>query len=301
MLSERIARVGASETLRITAKARELLRQGIDVVDLSVGEPDFPTPDNVKDAGKRAIDADVTKYTVNAGILALRQAISEKLKRDNNVEYGTEEIIVSSGAKNCLYNLWMAILNEGEEVIIPAPYWVSYPQQVLLAGGRPVIVNTREEDHFKLTAADLDSAISFNTRALVINNPSNPTGTAYTGEELEKLCTIAAKEGLVIVADEIYEKLVYDGFRFASIASLGKAIKEKTVLVNGVSKAYSMTGWRLGYAAGPKEIISAMGKVQSHNTSNASSVSQMAALKPSRALRWMWQGWHLSFRGEGTM
>jgi aspartate/methionine/tyrosine aminotransferase len=279
MLSERIARVGASETLRITAKARELLRQGIDVVDLSVGEPDFPTPDNVKDAGKRAIDADVTKYTVNAGILALRQAISEKLKRDNNVEYGTEEIIVSSGAKNCLYNLWMAILNEGEEVIIPAPYWVSYPQQVLLAGGRPVIVNTREEDHFKLTAADLDSAISFNTRALVINNPSNPTGTAYTGEELEKLCTIAAKEGLVIVADEIYEKLVYDGFRFASIASLGKAIKEKTVLVNGVSKAYSMTGWRLGYAAGPKEIISAMGKVQSHNTSNASSVSQMAALE----------------------
>jgi aspartate/methionine/tyrosine aminotransferase len=237
MISERIAHIGASETLRINAKARELAAKGVDVVDLSVGEPDFPTPDNVKDAGKRAIDADVTKYTINVGIPALREAISEKLKRDNNVEYDPDEIIVSAGAKNCLYNLWMAILNEGEEVIVPAPYWVSYPQQVLLAGGRPVIVNTREEDDFKITPADLDSAMSFSTRALVINNPSNPTGTAYTREELEAICALAAKEGLIIVADEIYEKLVYDGFRFASIASLGKAIKEKTVLVNGVSKA----------------------------------------------------------------
>ncbi|MFH1314750.1 MAG: pyridoxal phosphate-dependent aminotransferase [Candidatus Eisenbacteria bacterium] len=279
MLSERIARVGASETLRITAKARELAAQGIDVIDLSVGEPDFPTPDNVKDAGKRAIDDNITKYTVNAGLPALREAISEKLKRHNNVEYSPEEIIVSSGAKNCLYNLWMAILNEGEEVIIPAPYWVSYPQQVLLAGGRPVFVDTKEEDDFKLTPGALTSAISFNTRAIVINNPSNPTGTAYMREELEKICAIAAKEGLVIVADEIYEKLVYNGFRFTSIGSLGQAIKEKTVIINGVSKAYSMTGWRLGYAAGPKEIISAMGKVQSHNTSNASSISQMAALE----------------------
>ena len=279
MISERIAHIGASETLRINAKARELAAQGIDVVDLSVGEPDFPTPGNVKDAGKQAIDTDFTKYTANVGIPELRQAIAEKLKRDNNVEYSPDEIIVSSGAKNCLYNLWMAILNEGEEVIIPAPYWVSYPQQVLLAGGRPVIVNTREEDDFKITPDDLDSAISFSSRALVINNPSNPTGTAYTREELEAICALAAKEGLVIVADEIYEKLVYDGFRFASVASLGKAIKEKTVIINGVSKAYSMTGWRLGYAAGPKEIMSAMAKVQSHNTSNASSVSQMAALE----------------------
>lgn len=279
MVSERIARVGVSETLRINAKAKELAAQGIDVLDLSVGEPDFPTPDNVKDAGKRAIDADVTKYTINVGIPELRHAICEKLKRDNNLEYSPDEIIVSSGAKNCLYNLWMAILNEGEEVIIPSPYWVSYPQQVLLAGGKPVIVNTREEDDFKLKPADLTSAVSFNTRALVINNPSNPTGTAYMREELEEICRIAAKEGLWIVADEIYEKLVYDGFRFASVASLGKAIKEKTVVINGVSKAYSMTGWRLGYAAGPKEIIAAMGKVQGHNTSNAASISQMAALE----------------------
>jgi aspartate/methionine/tyrosine aminotransferase len=279
MVSERIGRIGASETLRISAKAKELRAQGIDVIDLSVGEPDFPTPDNIKEAAKHAIDDNITKYTVNQGIPELRKVISEKLKRDNNLEYSPDEIIVSSGAKNCLYNLWMAILNEGDEVIIPAPYWVSYPQQVLLAGGRPVIVTTREEDAFKLSASDLKSAISFSTRALVINNPSNPTGTAYTREELSEICTVAAEEKLLIVADEIYEKLVYDGFRFTSVASLGKTIKDSAVIINGVSKSYSMTGWRLGYAAGPKDIIAAMNKVQGHNTSNASSVSQMAALE----------------------
>jgi aspartate/methionine/tyrosine aminotransferase len=279
MVSDRVGRIGASETLRITAKAKELAAQGIDVIDLSVGEPDFPTPENVKDAGKRAIDENFTKYTANIGIPELRQAIAEKLKSDNNLEYKPDEIIVSSGAKNCLYNLFMAILNDGDEVIIPSPYWVSYPQQVLLAGGKPVILQTREEDDFKMTPADLKSAISFGSRALVINNPSNPTGTAYTREELEAICSIAAKEGLVIVADEIYEKLVYEGFRFASIASLSDQIKAKSVIINGVSKSYSMTGWRLGYAAGPKDIISGMAKVQSHNTSNASSVSQLAALE----------------------
>lgn len=279
MTSDRIARVGTSETLRITAKAKELASQGIDVVDLSVGEPDFPTPENVKAAGKRAIDANFTKYTANQGIPELRQAISEKLKRDNNIEYGIDEIIVSSGAKNCLYNFFMAVLNEGDEVIVPSPYWVSYPQQVVLAGGKPIIVRTHEEDGFKLRPKDLEAAISFATKALILNNPSNPTGTAYTKEELHTLCSIAVKEGLIIVADEIYEKLVYDSFRFASVASLGEEIKQKTVIVNGVSKAYSMTGWRLGYAAGPKDIIAAMAKVQSHNTSNASSISQMAALE----------------------
>jgi aspartate/methionine/tyrosine aminotransferase len=282
MVSERVSQIGASETLRITAKAKELAAQGIDVIDLSVGEPDFPTPENVKQAGKQAIDANITKYTANQGIPELRQAISEKLRRDNNLEYGANEIIVSSGAKNCLYNLWMAILDDGDEVIVPAPFWVSYPQQIRLAGGRPVIVDTREEDDFKITPDALNSAISFNTRAIVINNPCNPTGTAYSREELEQVCRLAVKEGLLIVADEIYEKLVYDGFRFASVASLGKEIKEKSIIINGVSKSYSMTGWRLGYAAGPKDIIAAMGKVQSHNTSNASSVSQMAALEALR-------------------
>ena len=279
MVSERVSKIGASETLKISAKAKELAAQGIDVVNLSVGEPDFPTPDNVKQAGKDAIDANFTKYTPNPGIPELRKAICEKLKRDNNVVYSPDRILVSSGAKNSLYNLMMAILDPGDEVIIPAPYWVSYPQQVLLAGGKPVVVDTREEDDFKLTPEALQSAISFSTKAVIINNPSNPTGTAYERRELEDICAIAAKEGLTIIADEIYEKLVYGGFRFASVASLGDEIKAKTVIVNGVSKAYSMTGWRLGYAAGPKDIISAMAKVQSHNTSNASSISQRAALE----------------------
>jgi aspartate/methionine/tyrosine aminotransferase len=279
MLSERIAKVGASETLRIMAKAKELKAEGFDVVNMSVGEPDFPTPENIREAGKAAIDGNMTKYTPNAGLPELKKAIAEKLKRDNNLSYSPDEIIVSSGAKNCLFNLWMAILNDGEEVIIPAPYWVSYPQQVLLAGGRPVIVDSREEDDFKLTPEALKQAVNFNTKAIVINNPSNPTGTAYSREELEALCTIAVKEGLYIVADEIYEKLVYDGFRFTSVASLSEDIKEKSIIINGVSKAYSMTGWRIGFAAGPKDVIAAMGKTQGHNTSNACSISQMAALE----------------------
>ncbi|MGQ9603951.1 MAG: pyridoxal phosphate-dependent aminotransferase [bacterium] len=279
MTSERIGRIGTSETLRISAKVKDLASQGIDIIDLSVGEPDFPTPKYVKQAGKRAIDEDFTKYTPNQGIPELRKAIAEKLKRENNLEYNIDEIIVSTGAKNCLYNFFMAVLNEADEVIIPAPYWVSYPEQVLLAGGKPVIVETREEDDFKIKPKQLESVITFASKVLVINSPCNPTGTAYTREDLEALCSIAVKEGLIIVSDEIYEKIVYDSFRFTSAASLGKHIKERTVLINGVSKAYSMTGWRIGYAAGPRDIIAAMEKVQSHNTSNASSISQIAALE----------------------
>ncbi len=279
MVSERVSRVGASETLRIAAKAMELKAQGIDVISLSVGEPDFPTPENIKEAGKRAIDANITKYTPNPGLPELRKAIAEKLKRDNDLVYEPSQILVSSGAKNSLYNLFMAILDEDDEVIVPSPYWVSYPQQVKLAGGRPVIVDTKEENGFRITPEELKAAISFSTKAIIINNPSNPTGSAYSREQLEAVCKVAVKEGLYIVADEIYEKLVYDGFRFTSVASLSPEIKARTIIINGVSKAYSMTGWRLGYAAGPGNIIAAMGKVQSHNTSNASSVSQMAALE----------------------
>ena len=282
MISKRLSSIGASETLRISAKAKELAAQGIDVIDLSVGEPDFPTPENVKRAGKRAIDENITRYTPSPGLPDLRKAIAEKLKRDNVVDYAPDEIIVSSGAKHSLYNVFMAILNEGEEVIVPAPYWVSYPHQVTLAGGKPVILEAREEDGFRLTPGALKAAITPKTKAVIINSPSNPTGAAYSGEELEALCSVAAKAGLVIVADEIYEKLVYDNFRFTSVASLGKAIKEQTVLINGVSKSHAMTGWRLGYAAGPKDIISAMNKVQSHSTSNASSISQMAAIEALR-------------------
>jgi len=290
-ISRRISSIGASETLRISAKAKELAAQGVDVIDLSVGEPDFPTPDNVKQAGKRAIDENVTRYTPSPGLPDLRKAIAEKLKRDNGVDYAPDEIIVSSGAKHSLYNVFMAILNEGEEVIVPAPYWVSYPHQVTLAGGKAVVVEAREEDGFRLTPGALKAAITPKTKAVIINSPSNPTGAAYSREELEALCGVAAwaagaggpaKPGLVIVADEIYEKLVYDGFRFTSVASLGKAIKDQTVLINGVSKSHSMTGWRLGYAAGPKDIIAAMNKVQSHSTSNASSISQMAAIEALR-------------------
>lgn len=279
MLADRIQRIGFSPTLRITAKAKQMADEGIDVVDLSVGEPDFPTPANIKEAGKRAIDNNFTKYTANEGIPKLREAIARKLKEDHGLDYDPSEIIVSSGAKNCLYNLCVALFNKDEEAIIPAPYWVSYPEMVKLAKGEPVIVRTLEENGFLLTPEQLEAAMSPRTKALIINNPCNPTGAAYRKEDLEEIIQLAVDEGIVIIADEVYEKLVYDGFRFTSIPTLSKKAMEQTVLVNGVSKSYSMTGWRIGFAAGPKELIAGMNKVQSHNTSNPSSISQMAALE----------------------
>ncbi|NIM20545.1 MAG: aminotransferase class I/II-fold pyridoxal phosphate-dependent enzyme [Candidatus Latescibacteria bacterium] len=278
-VAERVSRVATSPTLRITGKAKAMAAEGIDVIDLSVGEPDFSTPDNIKLAGKQAIDDNFTHYTANDGIPELKRAISDRLKEEHGLEYGPGEIIVSSGAKNCLYNLSVALFNKGEEAIIPAPYWVSYPAQVALAKAIPVIVPTKEENGFRLTPDELQSALTFNTKALILNNPCNPTGTAYTREELEPIAEIAADEGIFIIADEIYEKLVYDGFRFASIASISPKVKQRAIIIHGVSKSYAMTGWRIGYAAGPREIIAAMDKVQSHNTSNASSISQMAALE----------------------
>ncbi len=279
MLADRIQRIGYSPTMRITAKAKAMRAEGIDVVDLSVGEPDFPTPENIKHAAKKAIDNNITKYTANSGMPELKKAIIQRISDDHGITYSPDEIIVSSGAKNSLYNLAMALFNKGEEAIIPAPYWVSYPAMVDLAKGVPVIIPTREENDFRLTPRELSRAINSNTKALILNNPSNPTGTVYPREELEELVEIAVDEGLIIIADEIYEKLVYDGFRFVSIATLGKKVKERTVIINGVSKAYAMTGWRLGYAAGPAELIAAMDKVQSHSTSNASSISQMASIE----------------------
>jgi aspartate/methionine/tyrosine aminotransferase len=253
--------------------------EGIDVINMSIGEPDFPTPENIGQAAKRAIDDNFTKYTHNNGIPALRKAIARKLLEDSGLKYEPDEIIVSSGAKNCIYNFCMAVLNDGDEVIIPAPYWVSYPEMVKLAGGNPVIIQTREENGFRITPDELSAAISPSTKAIILNNPCNPTGAAYTKDDLSKLAAIIIEEGILAISDEIYEKLVFDGFEFVSFASLGDEIKEQTVIVNGVSKTYSMTGWRLGYAAGPKEYISAMSIVQSHNTSNATSISQMAALE----------------------
>jgi len=279
MLADRINEIGFSPTLRINAKAIAMQAEGIDVIDLSVGEPDFPTPLNIKDAGKKAIEENRTKYTANYGIPQLKHAIIKRLKNDHNLIYEPDEIIVSTGGKNCLFNAAQAIFNDGEECIIPAPFWVSNPQFVKLARGVPVIIPTREEDGFKLTPKDLSRAINSNTKALWINNPSNPTGSVYSREELEVLAEIAVDEGLIIIADEIYEKLVYDGFRFFSIPSLGEKIKRQTILVNGVSKSYAMTGWRIGYAAAPKEIIAAMNKVQSHSTSNACTISQWASVE----------------------
>jgi aspartate/methionine/tyrosine aminotransferase len=279
MISTRIGRLEYSTTLRISAKAKAMKAEGINVIDFSVGEPDFATPTNIKEAGIKAIENNFTKYTANDGIPELKHAIRARLKQDHNLEYAPNEIIVSSGAKHCIYNALMSVVNKGEEVIIPAPYWVSYPQMVLMADGKPVIVQTKEENGFRLTPQELKDNLNFNTKAIIINNPSNPTGSAYTREQLEEVCEIAASEGLLIIADEIYEKVIYDNFKFTSIASLSDKIREKTVIINGVSKSYSMTGWRIGYAAGPRDLISAMNIVQSHMTSNPNSVAQKAAVE----------------------
>ncbi|MDI6846334.1 MAG: pyridoxal phosphate-dependent aminotransferase [Candidatus Saccharicenans sp.] len=279
MVSERVNRIGASPTLKISARAKAMKAEGIDVVDLSVGEPDFPTPENVRAAGIKAIEQNFTKYTENDGIPELRKAVCKRLKEDYGLEYRPNEILISTGAKSSLFHLIMAIVNEGDEVIIPAPYWVTYPECVTLAKGKPVIVETREEDGFLLTPDQLRAAISPSTRAVVLNNPSNPTGAAYNKEQLLALAEVLRKEDIYVIADEIYSRLVYDGFQFVSFAALGEDLKKKTIIISGVSKTYSMTGWRIGFAAGPAEIISAMSKIQSHTTSNACSIAQKASVE----------------------
>jgi aspartate/methionine/tyrosine aminotransferase len=279
MISETVKKIGASPTLKISAKAKALKAEGIDVIDLSVGEPDFPTPDNVKEAGIKAIRDNFTKYTDNSGIAELRKAVAARLKDDYGLTYAPNEIIISAGAKASLFHLVQALVDEGEEVVIPAPYWVTYPECVALAKGKPVIVPTREEDGFLLTPDRLKAAISPATKALILNNPSNPTGAAYERRHLEALAEVIKGEDIYVVADEIYAKLIYDGFLFTSFAALGPEVRKKTVIVNGVSKAYSMTGWRIGFAAGPAEIIGGMAKIQSHTTSNACSISQKASLE----------------------
>lgn len=282
-LSDRVQRVEHSPTLRIAALAKRMVGEGIHVLDFSVGQPDFPTPEVAKEAGKRAIDANKTGYTASEGILELRQAIADKLAADNGLEYPPQDIIVSPGAKATLYFLAMALFQAGDEVIIPSPYWVSYPEQVALADATPVFVTAREENDFRLSAAELESAITPHTKAVILNYPSNPTGACYDRAELESLARVCLKHDLLVISDEIYEKLLYDGRAFTSIASLGSEIKERTVVVNGMSKSYSMTGWRLGYAAGPHDVIDAMGKIQSHSTSNATSIAQWAGLEALRS------------------
>lgn len=278
-LADRMKHFGLSPTLKISGEAKAMRAEGIDVIDLSVGEPDFPTPRNVKDAAQRAIAENATKYTPNDGLPELKRAIIERIRLDSEVEYQPKNIIVSSGAKNCLFNLCLALLNKGDEVIIPAPYWVSYPPMVQIATGTPVIIPTEEENGFRLTVSQLRAALSDRTKAIIINNPCNPTGAAYTREELNPVAEVCSRKNITMIADEIYQKLVYDGFTFASVASLGELIREHAVIINGVSKAYSMTGWRIGYATGPQEIIAGMGKIQSHNTSCACSISQKASIE----------------------
>ncbi|MFZ3065035.1 MAG: pyridoxal phosphate-dependent aminotransferase [Nitrospirota bacterium] len=279
VLAKRVSKLKPSPTLAIDAKAKAMIAQGLDVVNFGVGEPDFDTPDNVKEAAIRAISNGFTKYTAVGGTDELKEAIVKKLQSDNNLTYSKNQIIVSCGAKHSLYNIAQVLFGKGDEVIIPAPYWVSYPDQVILNDAKPVILNTKEENNFMLSAKELKKKITKKTKAIILNSPSNPTGSAYDKNILEEIAEIAVKKKIFIVSDEIYEKIIYDGFKHISIASLNEKIKNLTIVVNGLSKSHSMTGWRIGYAAGPDEIISAMNKVQSQSTSNPASISQKAAVE----------------------
>jgi len=282
MITERTKKVKPSPTLAVDSRAKELRAKGMDVVNFGVGEPDFDTPEHIKEAAIKAIRDGFTKYTPVGGIDELKEAIIEKLERDNGLHYSKENIIVSCGAKHSLYNIAQVLFGPEDEVIIPAPYWVSYPDQVLLNDAKPVIVDTREEDDFMLRAEALKEKITPRTKAVILNSPSNPTGFIYTEKMLKETAEIALKNNFYIISDEIYEKLIYDGERHISIASLSEEIKNKTIVVNGLSKSYAMTGWRIGYAAGPADIIKAMTKVQSQSTSNPTSIAQKAAVAALR-------------------
>lgn len=277
-LADRAGSIRPSPTLAIDAKAKAMKASGIDVVGFGVGEPDFDTPEHIKEAGIKAIRDGHTKYMAVPGIDPLKDAIIAKLKRDNSLDYARNEIIVSCGAKHSLYNVAQALYGPGDEVLIPAPYWVSYPDQVMLNGATPVIVPTREEDKFAITAEQLERYITPRTKALILNSPSNPTGLAYDRGVFEAVAALAVKHDFYVVSDEIYEKLVYDGFQHISIASLGPEIKARTFVINGVSKSHAMTGWRMGYTAGPANVIKAMSDIQSQSTSNVCSITQMASI-----------------------
>ena len=279
-IADRLSRIKPSPTIAVTTKAAELKAAGVDVIGLGAGEPDFDTPDNIKAAAKAAIDAGKTKYTPVAGTPELRKAIVEKFKRENDLEYTIDEITVGCGGKQTLFNAFFATLNAGDEVVIPAPYWVSYPDMALMAEGTPVIVECQEENDFKITAAELEAAITPKTKWVVLNSPSNPTGAAYSRAELRAIADVLLKhENVYIMSDDMYEHLVYDGFEFTTIAQVEPKLKPRTLTCNGVSKSYAMTGWRLGYAAGPVELIKAINKVQSQSSTHTSSISQAASVE----------------------
>jgi aspartate aminotransferase len=279
MLSQRATRIKPSPTLAIDSRAKSMKASGVDVINFGVGEPDFDTPENIKEAAVKALKDGFTKYTPVGGIDALKDAIIEKFKADNGLSYKRDEIIVSCGAKHSLYNIAQALYGPGDEVIIPSPYWVSYPDQVLLNDATPVFVRTFEADSFMIRPEALEKAVTKKTKALILNSPSNPTGMIYDKETLEKIAELAVKYNFYIISDEIYEKIIYNGAGHVSIASLGHEVKEKTLVVNGLSKSHAMTGWRLGYAAGPADVIKAMTNIQSQSTSNPNSITQKAAVE----------------------
>ena len=279
IISDSLKKIKPSPTIAVTQKARELKAAGKDVIGLGAGEPDFDTPENIKQAAIKAINGGDTKYTAVDGTPALKKAIVEKFKKENNLDYTTDQITVGAGGKHVIYNAMMATLNEGDEVIVPAPYWVSYPDIVLLAGGKPVVMECNEKQGFKINPSDLEKFITPKTKWIILNSPSNPTGACYTEKEIREIAKVLKKHSHVyILSDDIYEHVTYEGFKFFTIAQI-ESLKERVLTMNGVSKAYSMTGWRIGYAAGPKEIIKAIAKIQSQSTTNPSSISQAASVE----------------------
>ena len=277
-ISDKSKQVTPSSTLALTAKINAMVAGGLDVVKFGAGEPDFDTPDHIKSAAVEALNQGFTKYTPVAGITELREAIVDKFERDNGLSYEANQVIVSCGAKHTIYNILQAICNPGDEVIFAAPYWVSYIEMVKLADATPIVINTTPDQNFALTPDQIKSAVTEKTKAIIICSPSNPTGTTYSTESLQMIAELAVEHQFYLISDEIYEALLYDGAKHRSLASFGDAVKSLTFVVNGVSKAYSMTGWRIGYTAGPEDAIKAMSKIQSHSTSNPTSIAQKAAL-----------------------
>jgi aspartate aminotransferase len=277
-LAERVLGISESATLAVSSKAKKMKAEGVDVIDFGLGEPDFPTPRPISEAGIAAIKAGKTKYTPAAGTPALKKVIAQKLRADNGLDYEAEQIIVSNGAKHSIFNIVLALVKEGDEVVIPAPYWVSYPEMVKVAGGKPVYVESSLEEAFKLSADKLEAALTPKTKLLIINSPCNPTGSVLDEADLRSIADLLLQRDIYIISDEIYEKLVYEGATHTSIATVEPKLKERTIVINGCSKAYSMTGWRIGYAAGAKEIISAAVRLQSHSTSGPNTMAQEAAL-----------------------
>lgn len=282
ILSRKAQKIQASITLAITAKAKQMKSEGIDVIGFGAGEPDFNTPEYIQNAAINAIKNGYTKYTTASGIEELKQEITKKFKKDNNLNYSTDQVIVSTGAKQCLANVLSSVLNPGDEVIVSVPYWVSYPELIKLADGVPVFVQTKEEDEFKYNVEELEKVVTDKTKLIIINSPNNPTGTVYTKKELKDIADFAEKNDILILSDEIYEKLIYDNNVHVSIASLSEDAYNRTIVINGMSKTYAMTGWRIGYAAGNKDIIKLMSNIQSHTTSNPNSIAQYASLAALR-------------------